>query len=161
MKKITTFFFSVVVLSHVWSAEADPAVPAEVLAQAAHIEAAAKLQARTPPVAPPTPETLKIADEVDVLLLTSRVLLDQQEPTKGGDRFVSAVKALQGLSRPQRKALGARYTEQRKQLMDLAQRLLADPAVAAALETEAEPDMLPRPPTDAVHLENVERPEPR
>ena len=126
-------------------------VPADVLTQAAQIEAAAaKAKAPVAPLAPPPPpmaETLKIADEIDVLLLSARVLLDQQEPTKGGDRFISAVTAMQGLPRTERKALGARYVEQRKLLNDLAQRLLADPAVAAALaaKDEAVPIAAPEP----------------
>ena len=152
---LVAFFMSTLITSRMWSADAAPAVPVEVLAQAAQIEAAAKRSASAPPLAPPTPETLKIADEVDVLLLTSRVLLDQQEPTKGGDRFVSAVKALQGLSRAQRKALGARYIEQRKQLMELAQRLLADPAVAVALETQPLPEVSPASPAEAGPVEQV------
>ena len=116
-----------------------PPVPQEVLAQAAQIEAAAKAKAAAPSLAPPTAETLKIADEIDVLLLSARVLLDQQEPTKGGDRFIRAVTAMKDLPRGERKALGARYVEQRTLLNDLAQRLLADPAVAAALAVTDEP----------------------
>ena len=138
MKSLVVSLAALLLSTHLAAADAPPApaptVPPEVLAEAAHIADLAKAKAAAGD--PPLPETLKTADEVDAQLIACRVLLDQQEPTKAGQSFVSAVNALQGLPRAERKALGARYQQQRQQLLDLAQRLLADPAVAAALDVK-------------------------
>ena len=86
------------------------------------------------PIAPvPLPAAVLTADEVDVMLLTVTTFLAKEQPAKAGERFVSAVQALETLTRADKRALGSRYTEQRRQLTALANILLADPAIAAAL----------------------------
>ncbi len=143
-----------------WAADVPAPVPQEVLAQAAQVEAATKAKVEAA-AHPPSAKAIQVADDVDVLLLTSRVLLDQQEPTKAGNRFVAAVKALQDLSRADRKALGGRYLDQRQQLTELATRLLADPAVAAALDQPAsEASAAPRA-GEQPQVEQIEKPDPR
>lgn len=162
-----TLVISLLLPVTMWAADAAP-VPPDVLAQAAQVAAAAKQKAAAA-ANPPSAEALKIADQLDVLLLTSRVLLDQQEPTKAGDRFINAVKVMQDLPRADRKALGERYLEQRRQLMELAQRLLADPAVAAALNdkplappaADVVPVESPKTETNQAETPAVEAPTPR
>lgn len=104
------------------------AVPDEVLAAAADA-------ARPKPAQPaqPSPEALAVADRVDVLLLTCETLLAKGEVATAGERFVGAVGLMEEVSKADKRALGARYTGQRRQLTALAQKLLADPGVAAAL----------------------------
>ena len=107
-------------------AAADPAaVPSEVLAAAA--------DAARPKPAPPSVEALALADRIDVLLLTCETLLAKDEVATAGERFVAAVGLMEQVSKADKRALGVRYTGQRRQLTTLAQRLLADPGVAAAL----------------------------
>lgn len=106
-------------------APAAEAVPDEVLAAAA--------DASRPKPAQPSPEALAVADRVDVLLLTCDTLLARGEVATAGERFVGAVGLMEEVSKADKRALGARYTGQRRQLTALAQRLLADPGVAAAL----------------------------
>lgn len=101
------------------------AVPDEVLAAAA--------DAARPKPAQPSPEALAVADRVDVLLLTCETLLAKGEVATAGERFVGAVGLMEEVSKADKRALGARYTGQRRQLTALAQKLLADPGVAAAL----------------------------
>ena len=121
MKTILLWCLSMVVAA----ADAVPDVPPQVLADA-QVASVPK-----PPVA--SPAALQTADEVDVLLITVGTFLAKQQPDKAGERFIVAVQALEKLSRADKRALGQRYTEQRRQLMTLANRLLEDPAIAAAL----------------------------
>jgi hypothetical protein len=120
----------VVLVAGCWAEEpaAVPAVPPEVLA------AAAVAGQPLPPA--PSPAALAAADQIDVLLLTADTLLAKQSTVAAGDRFVAAVKAMEEISRSDRQALGERYREQRRHLSLMAQRLLADPAVATALGSE-------------------------
>jgi hypothetical protein len=112
------------------AAEEVPPVPAAVLAAAA---AASESKPVTPVVPVPSPETLALADRVDVLLLASETLLAKQEIATAGQRFVEAVQLMESLEKPAKRSLGERYRAQRRQMTVLAQRLLADPQVAAAL----------------------------
>ena len=101
------------------------AVPDEVLTAAT--------DAARPKPAPPSVEALALADRIDVLLLTCETLMAKGEVATAGERFVGAVGLMEEVSKADKRALGARYTGQRRQLTALAQRLLADPGVAAAL----------------------------
>ena len=107
------------------AAEAPAPIPAQVLAEAQ--------QASLPKPLVPSPAALQTADEVDVLLLTAGAFLAKQQPEKAGERFVAAVEAMEKISRADKRALGQRYTEQRRQLTQMANGLLRDPLVAAAL----------------------------
>ena len=107
------------------AADAVPDMPPQVLAEA-------QLASAPKPLVP-SPAALQTADEVDVLLITVGTFLAKQQPDKAGERFIVAVQSLEKLSRADKRALGPRYTEQRRQLMTLANRLLEDPAIAAAL----------------------------
>lgn len=100
-------------------------VPDEVLNAAA--------EAAKPKPAQPSAEALALADRIDVLLLTCETLLAKGEVATAGERFVGAVGLMEEVPQADKRALGARYTGQRRQLTALAQRLLADPGVAAAL----------------------------
>ena len=115
------------------AAEEAPPVPPEVLAAAAAAAAASKPQAPTVAAAVPLPETLALADRVDVLLLASETLLAKQEIASAGQRFVEAVQLMESSEKSAKRSLGERYRAQRRQMTVLAQRLLADPQVAAAL----------------------------
>ena len=107
------------------AADAVPDMPPQVLAEAQ--------AASAPKPLVPLPAALQVADEVDVLLITVGTFLAKQQPDKAGERFIVAVQSLEKLSRADKRALGPRYAEQRRQLMALANRLLEDPAIAAAL----------------------------
>lgn len=119
------------------AADAVPDMPPQVLAEA-------QLASAPKPLVP-SPAALQTADEVDVLLITVGTFLAKQQPDKAGERFIVAVQSLEKLSRADKRALGPRYTEQRRQLMTLANRLLEDPAIAAALGND------PLVPTPAEH----------
>ena len=119
------------------AAESAPDIPAQVLADAQ--------AASAPKPLVPSPEALQTADEVDVLLITVGTFLAKQQPEKSGERFIVAVQAMEKISRADKRALGQRYTEQRRQLTTLANRLLEDPAIAAALGND------PLAPTAAEH----------
>ena len=114
------------------AAEEAPPVPPEVLAAAAAAAAPKPVAAPAAPTAP-SPETLALAERVDVLLLASETLLGKQEIASAGQRFVEAVQLLESLEKPAKRSLGERYRNQRRQMTALAQQLLADPQVAAAL----------------------------
>ena len=122
------------------AADVAPDIPPQVLADA--------LAASTPkPLAPspPSTEALQTADEVDILLITVGTFLAKQQPEKAGERFIVAVQLMEKISRADKRALGRRYTEQRRELTTLANRLLEDPAIAAALGND------PLAPTPAEH----------
>ncbi len=104
-------------------------VPDEVWIQAQR----AAQEAQKPKDLVPLPAAVQTADDVDVMLLTVTTFLAKEQPAKAGERFVAAVQALETLTRADKRALGSRYTEQRRQLTALANILLADPAIAAAL----------------------------
>ena len=132
------------------AAEEAPLVPPEVLAAAA---AATPKPVAAVIVAPaPLPETLALAERVDVLLLASETLLAKQEIASAGQRFVEAVQLLEGLEKQEKRSLGERYRTQRRQLTALAQQLLADPQVAAALGDA------PLVPTPAEEQQAIEKP---
>ena len=113
------------------AAEEAPPVPPEVLAAAAAAVSKPLSPAAAPPA--PLPEVLALAERVDVLLLASETLLSKQEIASAGQRFVEAVRLMESLEKPEKRSLGERYRAQRRQMTALAQRLLADPQVAAAL----------------------------
>lgn len=119
-------------------------VPDAVLAAAADA-------AKPKPVQPST-EALAVADRIDVLLLTCETLLAKGEVATAGERFVGAVGLMEEVSKADKRALGARYAGQRRQLTALAQRLLADPGVAAALGDA------PLAPTPAEQKAAIEKP---
>jgi hypothetical protein len=119
-------------LSAAQAAETVAEIPPQVLADAQ--KAAQHAAQPTPPS--PSPAALQTADEVDILLLTAGTFLAKQQPEKAGERFVAAVEALEKIPRADRRALGPRYVEQRRQLMAMANGLLRDPLVAAALGDE-------------------------
>lgn len=130
-------FLLFLIAGAICAAESASDIPAQVLADA-QVASAPK-----PPA--PSPEALQTADEVDVLLITVGTFLAKQQPEKAGERFIVAVQAMEKLSRADKRALGPRYTEQRRQLTTLANRLLEDPAIAAALGND------PLVPTAAEH----------
>jgi len=125
MKTLSLFLLSAVIYAADAVAPAVPEVPPQVLADAQ--------VASAPKPLVPSPEALTTADEVDVLLITVGTFLAKQQPEKAGERFIAAVQVLEKLSRADKRALGQRYSEQRRQLMTLANRLLEDPEIAAAL----------------------------
>ena len=125
MKTFLILLFGMAISATLSGEEAVPEIPPQVLADAQ--------VASAPKPLVPSPEALKTADEVDVLLITVGTFLAKQQPDKAGERFIVAVQAMEKISRADKRALGPRYTEQRRQLTTLANRLLEDPAIAAAL----------------------------
>lgn len=120
-------------------------VPAAVLAAAA---AAGK--APVPLIA--SPAALATAEQIDAQLLAADTLLARGSTVAAGDCFMAAAKLFAGLGRADRHALGERYREQRRHLGLIAERLLADPAVRAALGSD------PLVPTDAEHAAAIAAP---
>jgi hypothetical protein len=107
------------------AAEDLPPVPPAVLAEAA--------AASRPRPALPSAEAVAAADQVEVLLARADALLAVRDQVAAGERFMAAVALLEPLTKADRRALGARYHEQRQHLTLIANQLLLDPAIAAAL----------------------------
>lgn len=127
MKSIALLMLSGALFAADAAADA-PAIPPQVLADAQQIATKPST-----PSATPSPAALQTADTLDVLLLTATTFLANQQTDKAGERFITAVQTMETLTRADKRALGPRYVEQRRQLSALANRLLADPAVAATL----------------------------